>query len=197
MKAAAQTLALLLLAATPVVTAPTAVWAQPFGREQQAARQERRAERQERRAERREEPRIAAPPYAGPVYPAPYRGQPYRGPQPYDAAPPRAYGAPPAYLEQGYAYAPPPAYRPNSLGPGWGLQQEEARRGVLQGRLLTLRDAAASVRRTTPGHMLDAGLEPGPGGRPAYRVRWAAQGGRRIDFIVDAATGQIIGRSGY
>jgi len=28
-------------------------------------------------------------------------------------------------------------------------------------------------------------------------VRWAARGGHRIDFIVDAATGAIIGQSGY
>ena len=37
------------------------------------------------------------------------------------------------------------------------------------------------------GRVLDAGLE----GRN-YRVRWAAADGRRIDFIVDAETGQII-----
>ncbi len=47
------------------------------------------------------------------------------------------------------------------------------------------------------GRLLDAGLEPGPDGRPAYRVRWAAQGGQRIDFIVDAATGAILRRNGY
>ena len=38
-----------------------------------------------------------------------------------------------------------------------------------------------------PGRVLDAGLE----GRN-YRVRWATADGRRIDFIVDAETGQII-----
>ena len=190
MKAHAKILMALLLAVAPAVTAADA-WAQPFGRAPQEARQE-------RRAERREESRAAPPPYRGQAYPAP---QPYRGGQapPYYAAPPRAYAPLPAYPQQGYAYAPPPAqaYRPNSLGQNWGLQQEEARRGVRQGRLRTLGQAVASVRQTTPGRMLDAGLEPGPDGRPAYRIRWAAQGGRRIDFIVDAATGQIIGRSGY
>jgi uncharacterized membrane protein YkoI len=54
-----------------------------------------------------------------------------------------------------------------------------------------------NIQRTTRGRMLDAGVEPGPDGRPTYRVRWAAAGGRRIDFIVDAATGAIIGQSGY
>ena len=59
-----------------------------------------------------------------------------------------------------------------------------------------LGDVVANIQRTTRGRMLDAGVEPGPDGRPTYRVRWAAQGGRRIDFIVDAATGAIIGQSG-
>jgi uncharacterized membrane protein YkoI len=35
--------------------------------------------------------------------------------------------------------------------------------------------------------VLDAGLEG-----PNYRVRWATADGRRIDFIVDARTGQIL-----
>jgi uncharacterized membrane protein YkoI len=55
----------------------------------------------------------------------------------------------------------------------------------------------ANISRGTPGRMLDAWQEVGPDGRPAYRVRWAAAGGRRIDFIVDAQTGAIIGQNGY
>jgi uncharacterized membrane protein YkoI len=43
------------------------------------------------------------------------------------------------------------------------------------------------IAARVPGRVLDAGLE----GRN-YRVRWAAADGRRIDFIVDAETGQII-----
>jgi YebC/PmpR family DNA-binding regulatory protein len=41
---------------------------------------------------------------------------------------------------------------------------------------------------------LDAGLED-HGGRPVYRVRWQAANGERIDFIVDARSGAIIGRN--
>ncbi len=63
--------------------------------------------------------------------------------------------------------------------------------------MVPMGQVTANIRRVAPGKMLDAGLEPGPDGRPAYRVRWAAAGGRRIDFIVDAATGAIIGQSGY
>jgi uncharacterized membrane protein YkoI len=62
---------------------------------------------------------------------------------------------------------------------------------------MPLGQLTAGIRRSVPGRMLDAYPETGPDGRPAYRIRWAAAGGRRIDFIVDAATGAIIGQSGY
>ena len=160
-------LILSLLAAAP--SGPAC--AQPAGR--------RVAERVEGR--RQAAPRMAPgrPVYAYPRPAAP----PAYAPQPY-AAPP-------------YAYAPQPGYAPNSLGAGWGQQQDAARRGVRQGALMPLGQVMANIRRGTPGRLLDAGLEPGPGGRPAYRVRWAAANGRRIDFIVDAATGAVIGSSGY
>jgi uncharacterized membrane protein YkoI len=47
-------------------------------------------------------------------------------------------------------------------------------------------------RRYPGGRMLDAGTE-NRGGRTVYRVRWATGDGRRVDYIVDAQTGQIIG----
>ena len=125
----------------------------------------------------------APPPPRGYAYPAPGPAYPY--PQ---AAPPPAYAQPRAY---GYAPA------PNSLGSGWRPQQEDARRGVREGAMVPLGQVIANIQRTTRGRILDAGTEPGPDGRPTYRVRWAAAGGRRIDFMVDAATGAIIGQSGY
>ena len=117
-------------------------------------------------------------------------------------APAPAYAYPQAYPPQPYAppaagYAQRPAYAPNSLGAGWAQQQDEARRGVRQGAMVPLGQVIANIRQGTQGRILDAGLEPGPNGRPAWRVRWAAANGRRIDFIVDAATGAIIGSSGY
>ncbi len=128
-----------------------------------------------------------------------YRGPVYSGGPGYAYPPPPAYAYPPPVptYPPPYSYGPPPAYAPNSLGAGWGQQQDQARRGVRQGGMLPLGQVMQNISRTTPGRLLDAGLEPGPDGRPAYRVRWAAAGGRRIDFIVDAATGAIIGRSGY
>jgi hypothetical protein len=124
-----------------------------------------------------------------------YPGPAYReAPPPAYAPPPQAYAPPPAYAQpRAYSYAP----APNSLGSGWRPQQEDARRGVRSGAMKPLGEVVGNIQRTVRGRMLDAGLEPGPDGRPTYRVRWAAAGGRRIDFIVDAATGAIIGQSGY
>ncbi len=85
---------------------------------------------------------------------------------------------------------------PNSLGEGWSEQQAEARQGRLQGRFVPLASVLPGIARRVPGRQLDAGLEQGNGGQPNYRVRWAAQDGRRIDFIVDARTGQILSSEG-
>lgn len=81
----------------------------------------------------------------------------------------------------------------NSLGDSWDPRGDDARDGVKGGRLVPLESVIRNIARTTPGRLLDAGLEGG-GDRPVYRVRWQAADGRRIDFIVDARTGQIIGR---
>jgi hypothetical protein len=207
---------LLAASALALAAASDAVRAQPYGRAQgQEGRSQQRAEpRAESRAEPRGEARGAyrsapAPAYAAPRgYDAPqaYAAPPaYAAPRSY-AYPPPAYGyaAPPssyAYprtAPPAYGYAPPPgSSAANSLGAGWGQQQDAARRGVRQEGLMPLNQVMSRIQRGTPGRLLDAGLEPGPTGRPAYRVRWAAAGGRRIDFIVDAATGAIIGQSGY
>ena len=82
----------------------------------------------------------------------------------------------------------------NSLGDGWAPREDDAREGVRGGRLVPLESVIRNIARSTPGRLLDAGLED-QGGRPIYRVRWQAANGQRIDFIVDAATGAIIGRN--
>ena len=82
----------------------------------------------------------------------------------------------------------------NSLGDSWAPREDDAREGVLGGRLVPLESVIRNIARTTPGRLLDAGLED-QGGRPIYRVRWQATNGQRIDFIVDARTGGIIGRN--
>jgi uncharacterized membrane protein YkoI len=86
------------------------------------------------------------------------------------------------------------AQQNDSLGAGWREQQNEARRGVQQGNV-SLAQVIETIRRTTPGRQLDAGLETA-GGRQVYRVRWAAADGRRIDYLVDAKSGAILSAGG-
>ncbi len=88
----------------------------------------------------------------------------------------------------------PPGRGGNSLGDGWQPREEDAREGVRGGRLVPLESVIRSIARSTPGQLLDAGLET-RGGRAIYRVRWQTPDGRRIDYIVDAQSGQIIGRN--
>ncbi|WP_269713888.1 PepSY domain-containing protein [Caulobacter sp. NIBR2454] len=77
--------------------------------------------------------------------------------------------------------------RPDSLGADWRPRQDEARSGAREGRLVPLERVIQNIARRVPGRPLDAGLEG-----QYYRVRWAAADGRRIDFIVDATSGQIV-----
>ena len=122
-------------------------------------------------------------------YPAqPFPGGGYtRGGYPAGGYPARGYPTP-AYAPPGYG-APP---RPNSLGAGWSEQQEEARLAVRHGQMAPLGRIIDGIGRRTPGRQLDAGIEY-EGGRPVYRVRWMTTHGRRVDFIVDAASGAILG----
>jgi hypothetical protein len=84
-----------------------------------------------------------------------------------------------------------PRPHPNSLGADWRLQQDEARQGVREHHLMPLGRVIEQVRMRTPGRQLDAGLEY-QGERPIYRVRWMTRDGRRIDYLIDAATGAIL-----
>ena len=90
----------------------------------------------------------------------------------------------------------PPAYGFAGPPPDWQGQQDEARQAVREGRHVPLGQVLAAIRARTPGRQLDAGLERGPDGRPVYRVRWAGDNGRRIDYTVDAESGAILGAEG-
>jgi Peptidase propeptide and YPEB domain len=119
----------------------------------------------------------------------PPQGQPFRGPpqgQPFRGPPqPQPFRGPPPGV----------GWEGDSLGAGWAPQQDEVRQGVRQRRFVPLGQAIDSIRRRAPGRELDAGLEQW-GGRPAYRVRWAGPGGRRIDYMVDAESGAILSVDG-
>jgi peptidase YpeB-like protein len=88
-----------------------------------------------------------------------------------------------------------PSWETDSLGAGWSPQQDQVRAGVNQRRYVPLGQAIDTIRRRSPGRELDAGLEQWDG-RAAYRVRWAAPDGRRIDYMVDAESGAILSADG-
>jgi uncharacterized membrane protein YkoI len=104
-----------------------------------------------------------------------------------------------SFIGAGPAPAQPDAAQPatnatpsqDSLGAGWSQQQDEARRGVRKGRLAPLGTVLEKIRRRVGGHQLDAGLEY-QGERPIYRVRWMTRDGRRIDYMIDAASGKML-----
>ncbi len=75
--------------------------------------------------------------------------------------------------------------------PGWRGQQEQARSGVRSGQFAPLGSVIAGIRQRIPGRQLDTGLEY-QAGRAVYRVRWMTSQGRRMDIVVDAASGAIL-----
>lgn len=111
------------------------------------------------------------------------------------AVPPRAALARPHGLADVALGAVLAAAGPDSLGAGWRQQQGEAREAVQSGRAIPLGRVMEQIRRRTPGRPLDAGMEQW-NGHAVYRVRWAAEDGRRIDYIVDAETGAILRADG-
>jgi len=141
---------------------------------------------------RRPGPPAAAPRAMAPRQMAPGERGPYGPPRAYGGYPPPAYGAP--FYAAPYGY--PVEARPNAPGfgpgPDWRARQEEARSGVRRGQFAPLGRVIASIRERTPGRQLDTGLEY-EGGRAVYRVRWMTPRGRRVDFLVDAASGAILG----
>ena len=94
--------------------------------------------------------------------------------------------------EGGPVYAAPPRGRQGPASEYYSGEQDEARRGVRSGQIRPMGEIVSRLGRTRPGRMLDANLEPGPNGRPAYRVIWGAADGRRIDYLIDAQTGAIL-----
>ena len=67
------------------------------------------------------------------------------------------------------------------------LQSVQNRQGARVGQTISMEQAVAIVARRMPGRLLDAS----PMGAN-YRIVWLTNDGRRIDFVVDAGTGQIL-----
>jgi uncharacterized membrane protein YkoI len=83
----------------------------------------------------------------------------------------------------------------DSLGAGWRPDAGEPRGNQGGQRMVSLEQVVGRIASRTPGRLLDAGTE-NRGSRTVYRVRWQANDGRRIDYIVDASSGQILSANG-
>ena len=129
--------------------------------------------------------------------PAGSYGRYYR-PPPMNAVPPPDSRYSRRYPGDDGGYYPEPAPRrpANSLREGYHDQQDEARDGVRNGELMSPGQIIPQLRQRYPGRILDAGIEEGSDGRTVYRIRWAAENGRRMDIIVDARTGAVLGTEG-
>lgn len=53
----------------------------------------------------------------------------------------------------------------------------------------------AIIQRMTPGRRLNITLERSDG-RAIYLVRWQTNDGRRIDYVIDGNSGQVLSRNG-
>ena len=92
----------------------------------------------------------------------------------------------------GPIYAEPPRGRPAPGPEYYPREQDEARQGVRSGAIRPMGEIVRRLERSHAGRMLDAQLQPGPNGRPVFRVIWAGADGRRSDYLVDAQTGAIL-----
>lgn len=80
------------------------------------------------------------------------------------------------------------------LGAGRG-DQDQAREGVRSGRQVPLSRVLPMLAQRYPGRHLNTSMGD-YGGRAAYFVQWQMEGGRVVVFIVDAESGQVVGRQG-
>lgn len=80
------------------------------------------------------------------------------------------------------------------FGGGRG-EQDQARDGVRSGRQAPLSRVLQMIGARYPGRHLNTSMGDA-GGRPAYYVQWQMENGRVVVFVVEAESGQIIGRQG-
>lgn len=124
--------------------------------------------------------------------PGPPMGRGQGGPEGYPGYPP-SYAPPPRYVS-------PPQRRPYEAPPGWraaprqppGIEGPRPSGAIERPRMASLGWVIETIRRRSPGRQLDADVDF-MDGRPVYRVRWLTVRGRRMDYLVDAETGVILG----
>ena len=82
-----------------------------------------------------------------------------------------------------------------AAAPAAASAQDIGRPPVTAARQVPLSRVLAMIAARTPGRYLNATLGDS-GGRPAYFVQWQMPDGRVVVIVVDAQTGQEIGRQG-
>lgn len=70
-----------------------------------------------------------------------------------------------------------------------------AQQGPGAGRQAPLSRVLSTIAAHQPGRHLNTTMGEA-GGRPAYFVQWQLAAGRVVIFVVDAESGQIVGRQG-
>ena len=86
---------------------------------------------------------------------------------------------------------PPPLHHPLVPTVERRAMPERQSRELPGGRMVSMDRIMGHIQGLTPGRQLDAGLES-LDGRSVYRVVWLTNEGRRVDYIVDPYTGQIL-----
>lgn len=75
---------------------------------------------------------------------------------------------------------------------GVPVEQEAARRGVLNGQLKPLNSVIAEISRKYNGRVIDVETERGRKGELRYEIKLIDAQGRKHEVLVDAATGAVV-----
>jgi len=114
------------------------------------------------------------------------------GPRPVMERPDQGYGpyrGPPASYAPPFYQGPPPGRAPAAVG-GWREPEREST-GQGQPKVADLDWIIGNLGHRVPGKQLNSDFGY-LDGRPVYRVLWITAHGRRIDFVIDAASGAIL-----
>ena len=85
-----------------------------------------------------------------------------------------------------------------ALAQGWrqSFSPDQARDAVTNGDIVPLRDIFRMLKQRFGGYQLGAELFSKPGGGSEYHIDWMTRDGHKMQFIVDAQTGQITSSEG-
>jgi len=90
------------------------------------------------------------------------------------------------------------AFAPAAAAQGWMNQFSpgQARESVKEGKTVPLSQIFKDLKREYGGYQLGADLFRKDDGSAVYEIDWITGDGRKVHFVVDARTGQILDRRG-